>query len=1209
MAGSKYTIDVEGRFIDNVSGKAKGAADSVEGIGDAAEKASKKVKGLGKQKAKPIFDADNNKFLKKVREAEEKAKKLVKTKTALILTAIDKASTIIGKVLNKAKSFGGSTWTGFLKVTDKATSIIKGVVSAGKGIAGKTWQAMVKIKDMATSPLKKIKDSLFSIKTLVMAITAGFATKQLVLNPINIADAYSSAKIGFSTLLGESAGQKMMDDLDAFAKATPFNTTNVISNAQKMMAMGWSTDTLIEDMETIGNAAAATGKLDTGLESIVRAMSQIKTKGKLSAEELNQLAEAGINAKAILAEELGYGTGDAGLAAFSKDQENGAIGADKALSALLKGLKKYDGMMESMANETVEGLWSQIKDTFQINILRKWGQGLQDGAKKGFGTILDLLDSSEDALSDLGDTLHDIGKTASNWLADRLSTAVKRIKDITGSVEFKEASLGGKVKMLWDGVIANPFSEWWTNTVVPWWDNTVMPWLADKAAGIGKGIGAGLTAGITTLLGLDVSGAVEDGATIGGAFMEGFLEGFDTEKIGEALSNWASENKGLATSIGVVLGAKLLGSLGGWIGNIKTLFGGKGGTGGTGGLGSTSVATMNVQAGVVNLGTYSGDSTPALPPATTGGGSTPVPTGTGGKTSLWSKIGTGLAGFAGKLGFTGSSAAGATAVGGASVASIIAGLLGVGDAGVDVWQGAKAQKAGNSKEAKDKYVTAGTKAGIMATGAGAGAGIGALIGSLGGPIGTGLGALFGFGIGGIASIFGGDKLGKKISDSTDEGGGLNKAWKATKKFFGETIPEKWNQFCDGTAEFFTESIPDAWDSMKEKVSSFFTETIPEKWNEFLDGVETFFTETVPYGIGYAAGKIHQFFTETIPEKWNAFWDAVGNFFTETIPEWAESVWSGYIVPFFTESIPNFFGTLWDGIKEFFTESLPQWGENVWNNYIVPFFTESVPQFFGNLWDIIKEFFTESLPQWGENVWNNHIVPFFTESVPNWFSNLWDSVCSFFTETLPSIASAVWTPISTFFTETVPGWVSSIWDKVSGWFGDIKDNFLAGFEGGSGGGGGKKARGGIVGGSSSMEAFAAGGMVRGGSRFVKVAEEGTPEMIIPLGSHRRDRGLKLWAKAGQMMGVPGFARGGRTDGRDEGFNFRWHGSDESSGGGQLVQIEVGGITVEFHISVQDGDNIVDVIKTKAKEIAETIAGEIADALEGQFENTPVKGGAA
>ena len=127
---------------------------------------------------------------------------------------------------------------------------------------------------------------LFSIKSLVLAITAGLAAKTLIGNPINLADSYSSAKIGFSTLLGAEGGQKMMDDLDVFAKKTPFKTSGVIANAQKMMAMGWDVDTLLEDMEVIGNAAAATGKMDQGLESIVRALSQIKTKGRLSTEEL-----------------------------------------------------------------------------------------------------------------------------------------------------------------------------------------------------------------------------------------------------------------------------------------------------------------------------------------------------------------------------------------------------------------------------------------------------------------------------------------------------------------------------------------------------------------------------------------------------------------------------------------------------------------------------------------------------------------------------------------------------------------------------------------------------------------------------------------------------------------------------------------------------------------------------------------------------------
>lgn len=1221
---NKVTIDVEARFVDSVSDDAQKAAENVEDIGDAAKKAKKETDKLGKTKVKPAVDADDSKFLKKIRAAEEKARKLGKTKTATVLSAIDKASAIMNKVSNKAKGIAGKTWKGIVAAKDSASAILKNVTNLGKGIAGKTWTAIVKIKDTFTTPLTKLKNMLFNIKTLIGGIAAAWAGTKLVVNPINLADAYSSAQIGFSTLLGAEGGQAMMDKIDQFAKETPFKTSGVISNVQKMMAYGWDADRIIDDMKTIGDAAAATGKGDEGLSSIVYALSEIRSKGKLSTQELNQLASAGIKAKQYLAEGLGYGSDDEGLMKLSKDLESGAIGANQAIDLILEGMKEFDGMMDKTANETVAGLWSQIEDTFEINVFRKWGQGLQDGAKKGFGTIVDLLDSSEDAISDLGDTLYEVGKTASNWVADKLEKAVKTIKEITGSDEFKNANLGGKIKLLWDGVIGNPFSDWWENTVVPWWDKTAVPWLAEKANGIGKALGKGLTGGIAALLGLDATGALEDGVSIGGSFMEGFLEGFDTSKIGDALSNWVSENKGLATVLGTVLGIKLLSGLGSIVGNIKGLFGG--GSGSTG-LGSGTVGTMTVNAAVVNLnGGLGGTGTPDVDLPNTGTGSG---TGTGTKVGFWGTLkgsfskffgstgtattaGTGLLGKLAGAGsaLTGGAATGgaAAAVGGGSILGAILGAIGIGDGVIDFVNAGKLEKG--SKERKDKMFQGGTKLAMVGGGAGAGAAAGAAIGAAFGGVGAVPGALIGAGIGGVGALFGGDAAGKALSDSTDEGGALSNAWEATKEFFGETIPTKWDEFWDGAGTFFEETIPTAKEDLEKKVSTFFTETIPEKWDAFWAGVGEFFTQTVPYAIGYAVGKIETFFTETLPEKWDAFWDDVGTFFTETLPSWAETTWNDHIVPFFTEDIPAFFGSLWTSIKEFFTETIPTWAETIWNDHVVPFFTETVPQWFGDLWTSIKEFFTETLPEWGDTIWNGHIAPFFTEDIPGFFSDLWDDLCQFFTEDLPAIGSTIWSNVKSFFTETVPGWFQSVWDNIKG-------SFTAGYEDGSGGGGGKKARGGIVGGgSSSMEAFArggiagysGGGMVRGGAKLIKVAEEGNPEMIIPLGSQRRDRALKLWAKTGELLGVDKFARGGRTNGNDEGIPLKRYDADDSAGG-QYVLIEVGGIHVEIHVNAQGSENIAEAIKAQANEIADTLAGIMADALGSQFENTPVTGGVA
>lgn len=419
-------------------------------------------------------------------------------------------------------------------VVDRATSALNKIDRGLKSIGGKTFKAGVKIVDYATRPIRAIKNALFSVKGLVAAIGTALAANQLLAKPISLADSYTSAKIGFSNLMGEAGGQKMMDDLDAFAKATPFKTSGVIDNAQKMLAMGWNAEDIIGDMRIIGDAAAATGKMDQGLESIVRALSQIKTKGKLSTEELNQLSEAGIAAKAMLAEQLGYGTGDKGIAAMTKDLEKGLIGSEVAVQALLKGMQQFEGTMEKTANETVEGLKSQLEDTFEINVLRKWGQGLQDGAKRGLGSILKLLDSSEESLAKFGDTVYEIGKDLSNWAADKLEGTIDKILQVTNSSAFKDADGFGKVKILWDEVIAKPFGNWW--------DSTGQPWFEEKAKAAAKAIAKGIV-------------------EVGG----------ETLKIGfSALFNSGPLGKAIAAGIGLKVASGVING----ISTAKTLWGG-----------------------------------------------------------------------------------------------------------------------------------------------------------------------------------------------------------------------------------------------------------------------------------------------------------------------------------------------------------------------------------------------------------------------------------------------------------------------------------------------------------------------------------------------------------------------------------------------------------------------------------------------------------
>ena len=1432
---SQMTIDMELRFVDKASGEAKNTSKSFKEIEKTAKSAGEQVDKLGDKKVSPTVDADSSRADKKLSKIDSVLRKLGARKTKTPLDADDKATAKIQKALNKAREWTGKKFNAFLELKDSAAlKSLNNFSSNLKKFAGKTWTTIVKIKDLATAPLRGIKNMLFSIKSLVVAVTAGLAAKQLVVNPINQADAYSSAKIGFSTLLGESAGQQMMNDLDVFAKKTPFKTSGVIENAQKMMAMGWDTDTLIDDLETLGNAAAATGKLDTGLESIVRAMAQIKTKGRLSTEELNQLAEAGISAKAMLAENLGYGTGDKGIAAMTEDLEKGAIASNEAIQALMAGMKKYDGMMDSIANETVEGLWSQIQDTFEINVLRKWGQGLQDGAKRGFGTMVELLDDADAALSKLGDLLYDIGKNVSNWVADKFENAVERISEITDSYEFKKASLGEKISMLWNGVVVDPLKEWW--------EGGGQEKTAETAGKIGTWMGEMLTKGLLALFGatdiLDEGIGQEQGANVAGSFLDGFLGAFDGSAITSAFVD----------AIGNVWGA-----LPAW---AKILIGGYGIGKAAGGIANFAGGVANFVGGAKNIMGGFNIASSAFP--------------------ILTSSGSGILGLLGKagVGLGASTTGGAILAGGAGIAGGIAGGAAAIKGGIDLYKSYKAYKAGDTTEAKANAASGGTALGGVAAGA--------AIGSIFGPVGT----LVGAGIGGLVGWIGGNKWAKSIRENAAEakfeieGVGtalenaaseeekmaiLNEAvWENMKRRMGDVklsaaeisrLAEqivwgedlgKFDKFVSAskTAENALQSLKtaseqtDRWmwkaslgvkfnedevESIKASVEDYinsaksyvenkhyeFTAAVSllvdvesedgkriiESGNKFYSKIEDEITslgdeltsamdtiladgvisnvDKVKIKIGgveyelneqEAITKLQQKIAELTNKIAQAEADAEielikikfggGNLDLDSFDafmEQMETTLSGRIETqdqafklsvsslnlqlaegaITQEEYDRQLKTLTDGYKaevdsikadildvelniigDAFKDVLGkdaasklqtaletglahglhplEWtpdqvrtllgienlsddtalaisqmlagvadqlqlleGESTvevnpeavvdpvltiaegFEQKVDNFINTGLPyqyrEYEGRPTIVIDPIFhyekvsmdtRQMLIDFGVEEQYAGMVSLLLTADANYLNQIDPAVLAdnfgipesqaedilmklsatkSIEERLNILASDFGVPDS--ISKTISVNLTAIKGKVTSFIGNLF--------------GGDQYRGGIVGGSSSMDAFARGGiagyseggMVRGGAQLITVAEEGSPEMIIPLSSQRRDRALQLWAKAGEMLGVTrGFARGGRTDGgTDEGIRFMRYGSDEPAGG-QTVHVEVGGVQVSFQVNAGGSENIVEAIKEQAGEISELIAGMLADAIGGQFENTPVRGGA-
>lgn len=714
MANKEIVIDVVSEYSDH-------ASSGLQQTGKNAEKASREMDKLGKKRAKPKLGLE------------------------------DKASPVLDKFGKKGDGLGKKTWTPKLGLKDTATAGIKKAMSAGMSFGRKTFSAVLKIDDKVTSQIKKIpsviskiKNSIFSLKTLAGGVITGIATKKLIADPVSLADEFQTDQIGFETMLkSKKKATKFMDSAKKFASVTPFDTSAVVSNAQRMLAYGFSDKDIIPDLTKIGNASAALGAGEEGISRVSRALGQMKTNGRLNAEDMNQLTDVGINAWKYLADAEGKS-----IAQIREMSQKGEISGDKAVKTILNGLKEFDGMMDKTSNSTVSGLMSNIKDTFDINIVSKWGKGLQKGATKGLGEFADYLDKSDAKLKEAGTSLEKLGEYASTSVFKGLEKAGDKIDDLISMPKFQNASIGGKISIAWDELIVNPFSKWW--------DSKGRPTIVKKITGIGKDI-----------------------AKAGGNWfkesLKDLLPGGDKAGIEDYLAGFL----GLSGGLKLFKGGKSLYDL---------IIGGSGGGGKTNPLGD-SIGTINVSAAVVNVngGIGNGNSTipgtnptgnkeiwlpesvkrkmqqtepktPSGPTRTPGGlfglGGSGV-TLKNGETVAATGWKAWLGNLGVKLGSGAATAGGAAAVGGASLLGGALGIAGIGSAAGNIYNAVTSKDSATKK--KEAY-RGGTKLGMVGGGAAAGAAIGAGFGG----IGAAPGALIGAGIGGLGAIFKGNKAGDAL---------------------------------------------------------------------------------------------------------------------------------------------------------------------------------------------------------------------------------------------------------------------------------------------------------------------------------------------------------------------------------------------------------------------------------------------------------------
>lgn len=197
--------------------------------------------------------------------------------------------------------------------------------------------------------------------------------------------------VAFRSMLKDgNASAAMLKDIQRIAAETPFEFPELANSARLLLAYRFEASKVIPMLRTIGDAASAMGAGAEGMDRITRALGQMQAKGRVTAQEMLQLSEIGINGFQMIAEASGKTTQE-----IMKLSEKGMLDAATGVSAILSGINRQFGGAMEQQSRTLLGRWSTFLDDAKA-AMRQFGDQIAPIAKGALAAVSDAVKAAGD---------------------------------------------------------------------------------------------------------------------------------------------------------------------------------------------------------------------------------------------------------------------------------------------------------------------------------------------------------------------------------------------------------------------------------------------------------------------------------------------------------------------------------------------------------------------------------------------------------------------------------------------------------------------------------------------------------------------------------------------------------------------------------------------------------------------------------------------
>jgi tape measure domain-containing protein len=300
--------------------------------------------------------------------------------------------------------------------------------------------------------------SIVGMGAAVGVAAVGWAAFAGTKSALKLAGDAEQAGIAFETMLGSAEkSQKFLSELKKYAADSPFDLAGLRDSSRQMLGMGFAVDRVLPMLRNFSDASAGLGLGSEGIKRLTLVMGQMQAKTKVQGDEILQMSEMGIPAIQMLADNM-HVTQAAVLDMTSK----GLVPANKAIRVILDGLdKRYGGLSDKQA-KTLTGMYNKLKDTFDNDILKRWGDGIGSALYPRFQQLTKWIDNNEATITRWGNNIADAANTGAGGILSAFEQAYKYINtQYLNNPEFQKlTTLDAKVDFVINDVM-DSFNNWY----------------------------------------------------------------------------------------------------------------------------------------------------------------------------------------------------------------------------------------------------------------------------------------------------------------------------------------------------------------------------------------------------------------------------------------------------------------------------------------------------------------------------------------------------------------------------------------------------------------------------------------------------------------------------------------------------------------------------------------------------------------------------